>query len=302
MKIDRTKINFMPLIGGPIYDQDNIPGSIYASIESLMLQYQTDAEAIPPLLPEPYKPGKIPLVTVLFIDNNGVDFMAGGGYRFASISVDAAFDGEKGHLEGNYVLAMPENATMPIITGREWLGMPKFFTDISSIRLMDDGHLRCETSLWGHLLFGIDIVPPLKEQNALVCRAASSEINKSPAFGYKYIASLNGPPDADYPTVMWSETRFSKLWFGKTGEFYFGDPSKQDIGFFKPVIDALRSLPVRKVTRTIHAFGSMVLRNDQEWETPLDRDIVVGEEMIKSKMSGTIPHSASLLPSGAQKT
>ena len=131
-----------------------------------MLQYETDAEAIPPLLPEPYKPGKTPLVTVLFIDNNGVDFMAGGGYRFASISVDASFDGEKGHLEGNYVLAMPENATMPIITGREWLGMPKFFTDISSIRLMDDGHLRCETSLWGHLLFGIDIVPPLKEQNA----------------------------------------------------------------------------------------------------------------------------------------
>ena len=118
--------------------------------------------------------------------------MAGGGYRFAAISVAAQFDGEDGHLEGDYVLAMPENKTLPIITGREWLGMPKIFADISSIRVMNDGHLRCEASLWGHLLFGIDIAPPLKEKNAIIRKAASAQSTKTPAFGYKYIASLNG--------------------------------------------------------------------------------------------------------------
>ena len=114
-----------------------------------MLQYETDPEAILVLLPEPFKPGKSPTVTVLFSDNNGVDFMAGRGYRFAGISVATQFDGEDSHLEGNYVLVMPENRTLPILTGREWLGMPKFFTDISSIRVMENGHLRCEASLWG---------------------------------------------------------------------------------------------------------------------------------------------------------
>jgi len=263
MQIDRSKINLMPLVRGPLWDQDKIPGMKYASMESLALAYETEPEAIAPLLPEPFKPGKVAMVNVLFTDNNGVDFMAGGGYRFASISVSAQFDGEAGHLEGNYVLVMPENQTLPIITGREWLGMPKFFTDITSIKAMQDGHLRCEASMWGHLLFGIDIAPPLKAQNALVCRVASGRSSKSPAFGYKYIASLNGPPDADYPTISWSDTNLENLWLGSSGELYFGNPSQQDIGDFKPMLDALQSLPVKKVHQTSHSLGSMVLRNDK---------------------------------------
>jgi acetoacetate decarboxylase len=263
MQIDRTKINLMPLILGPLWDQKNLPKHVYASVESLMLQYETDPAAIPPLLPEPYRPGKSPTVNVMFADNNGVDFMAGNGYRFAAVSVAAQFDSEDGHLEGNYVLVMPENRTLPIITGREWLGMPKFFTDISSIRVMENDHLRCEASLWGHLLFGIDIAPPFKKQNALIRNAASAQSTKTPAFGYKYIASLNGPPDADYPTVMWSDTKIEQLRLGKSGEFYFGDPSEQDIGDYKPFLDALKSLPVRKVKQVAHSRGSMVLRNDK---------------------------------------
>src|SRR3990172_4953528 len=263
MKIDRTKINFMPLIRGPLWDQKYLPRHVYASVESLVLQYETDPDAIAPLLPEPFRPGKSPTVSVLFNDNNGVDFMTGGGYRLAAVSVAAQFDGEAGHLEGNYVLVMPENSTLPILTGREWLGMPKIFTDISSIRIMNDGHLRCEASLWGHLLFGIDIAPPLKEQNALIRKAASAQSTKAPAFGYKYIASLNGPPDADYPTIMWNDVTVEELWLGKGGELYLGNPTEQDIGDFKALIDALKSLPVRKVNQTVHSRGSMVLRNDK---------------------------------------
>jgi hypothetical protein len=215
------------------------------------------------LLPEPYKPGKSPKVTVLFCDNNGVDFMAGGGYRFAAISVEAQFDGEVGHLEGDYVLVMPEDSTLPIFTGREWLGMPKFYTDISSIRVLENGHLRCEASMWGHLLFGIDIAPPFKEQNVLIRKAVSSQSTKTPSFGYKYIASLNGPPDADYPTVMWCDIRIDHLWLGQGGEFYLRNPTEQDISFFSPIFDALTALPVNKVTQISHSMGSMVLRNDK---------------------------------------
>jgi hypothetical protein len=117
--------------------------------------------------------------------------------------------------------------------------------------------------LWGHLLFGIDIAPPLKEQNVLIRKAASHQSNKTPAFGYKYIASLNGPPDADYPTIMWNDTDIDQLRLGKSGELYFGNPTEQDIGYFKPIVDALKSLPVRSVTQTVHWRGSMVLRNDK---------------------------------------
>ena len=263
MIIDRSKINFLPLIRGPLWDLKHLPKHIYSSVETLMLQFETDRDAIPPLLPEPYQPGKSPLVTVMFNDNNGVDFMAGGGYRFAAISVSAKIDSEDGYLNGDYVLAMPEDQTLPIITGREWLGMPKFFTDISPIRRLDNGHLRCEASMWGHLMFGIDISPPFKSQNVLIRKAAGAQATNTPAFGYKYIASLDGPPDADYPTIMWSDNKIDELQQGSGGEFYIGNPTDKDIGDYKPCLDALRALPVLKVTLVAHSLGSMVLRNDK---------------------------------------
>jgi len=185
MQINRSKINFMPLIRGPLWDTKKVPQQRYASVESLMLQYETDPDAIPPILPEPFRPGKLPTVTVFFADNNGVDFMAGGGYRLAAVSVAAQFDGETGHLDGDYVLVMPESNTLPIITGREWLGMPKIYSDIPLIRTTKNDHLRCEASLWGHLLFGIDIAPPLRQQNTLVRKAAAMQSSRNPAFGYK---------------------------------------------------------------------------------------------------------------------
>lgn len=263
MQIDQTKINFMPLIQGALGDKNDLPKHVYANVETLMLEYETDPDAISPLLPECFKPGASSSVSVLFIENNGVDFMAGGGYRLAAVSVAAQFDGEDGHLEGSYVLVMPENDTLPIISGREWLGMPKTFADISPIRLMENGHLRCEASIWGHLLFGIDIAPPLKEQNALIRKAASVQSSKSPAFGYKYIDSLNGPPDANYPTIMWTDTKLERLRLGKSGEFYFGNPSEKDIGSYKPVIDALKSLPILRIMQTVYSHSSMILRNDK---------------------------------------
>jgi acetoacetate decarboxylase len=263
MNIDPKKLYFMPLIRGPIWDLNAIPPITYQSVESLMLQYETDPEAIPPLLPEPFKPGKSPIVTVLFNDCNGVGFMSGRGYRMAAVSVDAKFDGEQDHVEGGYVLVMPENETLAITTGREWLGMPKFFTDISSIRIMENGHLRCEASLWGHLFFGLDIKPPFKKQIGLVRKTAAAQSSKAPALGYKYIGSLDGIPDADYPTIMWNDVEMEELWLAKGGEFFIGDSGEEDIGEFKPVLDILRSLPVRKVVQAVHWKGSLVLRNDK---------------------------------------
>lgn len=263
MHIDRTKMNFMPLIMGPLWDQKVPPRQLYRSLELLSLEYETDPGAIAPLLPEPFKLGKRPRVNVMFCEANGVDMLGGGGYRFAAVALAAHFDGESGHQEGDYVLVMPENLTLPIVAGREWLGMPKFFADLSSIRIMNDGQLRCEASMGGHMLFGIEIAPPLREQNILVRQAAGVQFSRRPSFGYKYIGSLDGPPDADYPTIMWAEPRLDRLWLGKTGHFYVGNPLVQDVGNFRPMIQALQSLPVCELIQTVHAHGSMVLRNDK---------------------------------------
>jgi acetoacetate decarboxylase len=187
--------------------------------------------------------------------------MAGGGYRLAMVQVAARFDGEHDHVEGDYIPITFEDQTWPIIGGREDLGIPKLYSDISPVKSLPDGHLRCDVSLWGHLLFGIDLAP-LKKQNTIVRLAASKRVNERFSLAYKYIPSLDGPPDADYPTISKNDTKIEELWLGKSGEIYFGNTGVEDIGRFKPLIDAIRALPVRKLTQTLRLRGSMVLRYD----------------------------------------
>jgi acetoacetate decarboxylase len=137
----------MPLLGGPIASK-NVKLA-YGEVESVVLQYNTERDAIQALLPDCYQSSQEPTVTIVFTHNAAVDFMAGRGYRMANVQVGARFDGEKDHLEGDYVLVMCEDETTPIIGGREILGMPKVYADISPTRTMPDGHLKCEASLWG---------------------------------------------------------------------------------------------------------------------------------------------------------
>lgn len=256
----RDQYRRMPLIMGPLAHGQN--GRLaYRSVEVLALQYLTDASAIPALVPACYRPADEPLVTVYFGYYDGLDFMAGGGYRVAAAQVAVRYDGEQDHVEGDYVLVMYEDRTWPIIGGREDLGIPKLYADMSSIKVMPNGHLRCEASQWGHLLFGLDVAP-LKKQNWLVRTIASQRLNARPWLGYKFIPSLDGPPDADYPTISKNDVRVERLWLGKSGTITYGTAGREDIWHSKPIVDALRTLPVQRVVQALRFQGSAVLRYD----------------------------------------
>jgi len=199
-----------------------------------------------------------------FQDSNGVDFLAGNDYKLFMIAVAAKFEGEEHQVNGSYVLVMFENSSFPITLGRERLGVPKIYADITPLRILEDNHLRCEVSVWGHQLIGIDLTPPFKKQNALIRKGASTLASKQPLLGYKHIpaTSLDDPPDADYPTAYYSEYKFDELWLGKTGRVLFGNPKEEDIRFYKPIVDALKTIPVVEVVRVSRSRGSIVLRND----------------------------------------
>lgn len=255
----------MPLNMGPIApEREKRVGIPYREIQNIVIQYQTDSNVLHALLPDCYKPSEKPIVTVMFGYYDGLDFMAGGGYRIATIQVAAKFDGEQDRIEGDYIIVMYEDKTLPIITGREHLGVPKLYADISPVKMLPNGHLRCEASLWGHLLFGIDIAP-LKKQNPLVRRVASKRISKRPWLCYKYIPSLDGPPDADYPTITWNDVKIEQLWLGKSGRIFFGKSHEEEPAFTEyggKLIEALKTLRVKEVTQTLRMRGSAVLRHD----------------------------------------
>lgn len=198
---------------------------------------------------------------MMFAYNEGVNFMAGRGYRLAAVNVAARFDGEKDHVEGDYVLVMCEDDTIPILTGRDVHGIPKVYADISPLKSLPNGHMRCEASLWGHMLFGVDL-EPLKRQNMVVRSVAAKTFNERPLLGYKYISCFDGPPDASYPTILPSEVKIERFWLGKSGEVFFGDPREEDLGLAVRIVDALKTLPVSKVAQTFRLRGSSVLRSD----------------------------------------
>ena len=262
MKIDPTKIYQMPLIMGPLYDKENLPGIPYPAIENIAIQFQTDREAAKNLVPDCYEVYKKPIVTVVFGYFGGLDFLAGGGYNIAAVQISARFDGEQDHIEGDYIPIMFENKTMPILGGREYLGVPKLYADIPPFKIMPNGNLRCEASLYGHLLFGIDL-PLLKKQNRVVRSVASKRVNSRPWLAYKYFPALDGPPDANYPTTTRNDIKIETLWMGKTASLYFGTATDNDISLVFQVIEAVKSLKILKIEQVLRFQGSAVLRFDQ---------------------------------------
>ena len=90
-------------------------------------------------------------------------------------------------------------------------------------------------------------------------------MSRQPGLGYKYIppTTMDAPPDVDYPTAIYSDYKFDQLWLGKAGSVYIGDPTAEDIGYFRPIIDAFQTIPVREVTMVSRSRGSMVIRNDK---------------------------------------
>lgn len=262
MKLDPTKLYMMPQIMGPQYNKNPLPKLNYPQSENVAIQYKTSYEAARNLVPECYHVDKEPTVTVVFGYHKELEFLAGNGYSLAAFQISAKFESEENQIEGDYILIMFENRTLPILGGREYLGVPKLFANIPSMKVMPNGSLRCEASLWGHLLFGIEL-PRLKKQNRVVKAVASRQINSRPWLAYKFIPSLDGPPDADYPTVTRNDVRLDELWMGKQGSLYFGIPTKDDIASVVNVIEALKTLEIIKIVQVLHFQGSAVLRFDK---------------------------------------
>jgi acetoacetate decarboxylase len=260
MKIDSKKIYFMPLIMESWGGREK-GAMVYNEVQTVALQFKTAPDAILPLLPDCYQPAEEPIATVAFMYNDGVDFMAGRGYRLATMMVRARYDGEQDHVEGDYVLVMFEDDTLPIFSGRELLGVPKLFADISPIKVLPDGRLRCEASLWGHLLFGIDVGPLLKQDDSLIS-AANENPTGLPMLGYKYIPSLNDIPDIAYPISTPSNDKLEQMWLGTSGNLFFGNATAADISMISSVCDTLKTLPIHQIIEVSRSRGSLVLRTD----------------------------------------
>lgn len=261
MKLDEGAVYSMPLIMGTLFDRVGRPGRVYGRVETLGATFRTDPDAVRPLVPECFVVSDEPTVTVSFGDYDQVDFLAGGGYRVAYAGVSARFMGEE-PVDGLHILVMWENDTVPIVTGREMIGIPKFHADITPLRGVSDRALRATASVWGHEVMRIE-AEGFREQNMMVRRTAQKRVNETPWLGYKHIPSFDGPPDASYPMVVWNEVELAELSFAETAQISFGHAAETDIGQLAAIPKALGTLPVGDLVFASHAKGSAVLALDR---------------------------------------
>lgn len=260
MELERESMYTMPLILGPLYRRDEARHH-FRRISTYALQYPTGQHAVQRLLPKGCTADREPKVTVMFGYYDGVDFMADGGYREIVIQVSARFDGELDHVEGDFVLAMFLDDALPIIYGREQLGIPKLPAHISSVKIAADGGIRCEASLWGHALFSISMDAP-SELHAPLRLLTARKLNKRPWLCWKYIPSLEGPPDADYPVLAVNDLKIDTLSIAPHAHLQFGDAQASEIAAYRTLLDTLATLEPTGPVQGIHLVGANTMRGD----------------------------------------
>lgn len=261
MRLDEDAVYSMPLIMGPLFERVGRPGRVYGRVETLAATFRTDREAVRPLVPECFEIPDEPTLTVSFGDYDQVDFIAGGGYRVAYAGVSARFAGTE-TVDGLHILVMWEDETVPIVMGRELIGIPKFHAAITPLRNVAEDTLSASASVWGHEVMSID-VHQFKEQNLVVRRTAQKRVNETPWLGFKHIPSFDGPPDASYPMVVWNEVELKNLRLAQTAQIGFGQARERELGQLAGIPRALSTIPTGELVFASHARGTAVLALDR---------------------------------------
>src|SRR5580693_7597248 len=144
----------MPAGFGPAAGPRNLPARAehlrYASERTSVIgTARTDPQALAKLLPPRFRLDGEARLSVSVQELRNLGWLAGRGYRLVTVSIPAVFEGERTTLAGNFIAAMWENLTEPIITGREEIGHPKMYSDIHGPSRVDDGYV-CGASWQGH--------------------------------------------------------------------------------------------------------------------------------------------------------
>lgn len=209
----------MPISIGPVKGQ---AVAKYEDVTTLTALYLTEKDAVSNLLPKQFEIADEPIVVVYYSKCGSVDFLAGGGYNIFGINLPAVFNGHKDSIVGNYALVLWENNTIPILLGRELLGVPKLYGDLPDPSRMENVW-RAHVSENGHRLAEISVnnATEISQENIQMMEQMT---NSHPWMSWKYIPTGNGlNSELSRPMLIPSKTRIKSA--------YSGEP---EIGFFQP--------------------------------------------------------------------
>ena len=228
----------------------------YEDNTALIILYTAERDAVSALLPPGFVATDPPIISVNYVMCRGVDFMAGGGYNLVAVNVSAKFEGRRDQVQGSFALVLWENDFMPIVVGREILGVPKLMAEIPDA-WMRDGKRGFSLSENGTLLLEGE-VSDLQKPSDEVVTAIGAQIASETWMGWKYIPScdLRGA-DVSNATALPAKVNLREVWIGQ-GEVAFHEVAWEKAPMSSRIVNALRELPI------VQYQGAVMTRASQD--------------------------------------
>ena len=92
--------------------------------------FLTRADQLEALCPPGFSVNGDPVITIDFVVQANIPWLAGRGYNIVNVRFPATFSGARDQVDGQFMAVLWENMAEPILSGREQLGFSKIFADI----------------------------------------------------------------------------------------------------------------------------------------------------------------------------
>lgn len=247
----------MPRHFGPAPGPRNLPTDRrHRRYEKELVSYTvsacTDAKQLGAFLPDGLALDSEPRLEVCLMSFRKIGWLAGRGYDILMVRIPAKWVENTEECVGHFVPVVWENMADPIITGREELGWPKIFADISVSDPLAES-AQTFASWDGHCFFDF---------GASGFEAAAQAPAQMPMVFEKYFPATgdSGSADAHYLTVTapdGPEPQVHSVEIGK-GWFAFNGASWEQMPTQYPIVNALAALPLGDfscVTKTASTSG-----------------------------------------------
>ena len=246
--------------GGMKYVTTN---TIYRDVTNLVVQYRTERDAIEPYVPEALEITD-PILTVAFVMNRGVEWMAGGVYNLVAVNVPVRFDGKVDHVAGGFSLVVWENKVTPILPGREATGIPKIGATIEDARHLDRSWM-AEAAYEGNTFLQMS----LAEGDAVPAEAIE-EMNRvsqeTDWLGWRYIPNVSGPGAALNHATTFPQGSVIRSARACTGTIEWKALTWLQAPTQAHITNALAAMPVLEVTAAFVTRGESILLGDKARE------------------------------------
>lgn len=226
-----------PVVFGPTEIPDV---TVIGNVRKAAVTFLTEREAIEQYLPDFFGLAGEPLVTISGAQNGDVDWLGGRQYNLVRVQVPVIYRGSE-TVTAPFDLVIWESDDKPVTLGREYQGYSKIVCDIPDHQ-RNGNELSFECSEYGNRLLRCEVkgLSPVSQEALADMNAAGQ---KQVVLGWKYIPSIEGGADVNYPVKFISRSVFREAWVG-TGELFFEQPSWQQAPGSAHIIKALRSLPI----------------------------------------------------------